>query len=174
MALDGFVRRNSLYLDTDALYFTDDGTHLQKVSLVSGKILWRSDRLVPREARLQRAGNDFLVERMGKGIIVSTPWSVCAVDRANGLTLWAAAASGSPHFVRRFLTDAYVVAIDVPLPPGRTESVAYFYDQGNGDSVSPEDGGELRLGLLSDIRSIVVADDSLWIQDGETLRVWSK
>ena len=76
--------------------------------------------------------------------------------------------------MRRSLTDAYVVAIDVPLPPGRKESVGYFYDHGNGSIAPPADGGVLRLGMLSDIRSIMVADDSLWIQSGATLRVWSK
>lgn len=165
--LDGDLRRGSLLTDLDAVYYCDDGRRITKISVESGRRVWVSARLVPA------GDDDVTLVKQDTSLIVSSISSISAVDAVTGLTLWEGTAPPRPHFVSRLLTRAYVVALDLADDVAEAESVVYFYDHRNASGMIARDGGALTLGRLADVRAIVAADRSLWIQTGSTIRGWT-
>ncbi len=162
---EGRIRRDSLQVDMDGLYFSDDAATVQKVGLEDGTLLWRSDRFVAGREE------DFSVDRQGHGLIVTTSSSAAAIDSASGQTLWKATSPKDARFVRRMISGAFLVAIHVPQPHNETENRAFFYDHRNGSGVLPRDG-VLALGDLADLRAVLIVDDALLIQTGAAIEGW--
>jgi outer membrane protein assembly factor BamB len=167
VSFDGHLRRASLLMDIDALYYSQDGRRIRKISLEDGRLLWESQRLAGR------GDDDLTVERHGASVIVSTDSAVSAVDAVTGLTLWEGATPERPRFLARRLTDSYVMAVDVPGGLLEKESIAYFYDHRNASGMIARNGGALKLDGLDDVRAILAADHALLIQTGSTVRGWS-
>ncbi len=165
--VDGRIRRESANADWDALYFTDDGLHLQKINLDNGGIAWRSDRVFPNRE------DEFFLQRLGETLIASTASSLCAVDTVTGVALWRGAAPKEARWVRRLLTDSDVVAIHIPAQPDKPDAEAWFFDHRRAAGILPKNANVLPLAPLPDLRTIVAADNGLWIQTGATLRLWS-
>ena len=154
-------------MDVDALYFSDDGHRLKKISLENGELLWESERLVPR-------GDDGLTVGLQDGsVIVSSASSVSGVDAVTGLTLWRGTTPERPRFATRLITQSYVIAVDVPAGFLDAPSVAYFYDHRNASGVIPREGGAPKLGALTDVRATLAADGALLIQAGSTIMGWT-
>jgi outer membrane protein assembly factor BamB len=164
--LGGRLRRTSLWLDVDALYFSDDGVHVEKISVEDGQRLWESERLVPR------ADEGLTVDKVGGSVVVGATQSVSAVDAVTGLTLWRGTAPQHPRFVSCLITGSYVVAVDVAAQADEGGAVAYFYDHRNASGLIPRDGGAPKLGALTDVRAVMAADDVLLIQTGSTIKGW--
>ena len=165
--LSGTVRQPSLLIDLEAIYFSDNGSEIEKLHLEDGRRLWRSQRLV------SRSGDELLVGRQDNSLIVSTSSSVTAVDADTGLTLWRGTAPDRPRFVGRFLTKAYVVAIDANGEMHDGQSVAYFYDHRNASGLIPRVGGALKLGQFEHIQAVLVVDGALLLQSGSTIHVYT-
>ncbi len=157
----GHLRAASLRLDLDAIYVSPDGTKIQKLSLNDGRILWESDRLAG-------GGGDPIVQREGAYLIVSTNRAIHAVDPLTGMTLWTGATADRPHYIARFVTESYVVAVDHPQEKTDGKTVAYFYDHRNASGVIPT-GGAPNLGVLEDVRAVAVFDGALVIQAESSL-----
>ncbi len=164
--LGGPPRAGSLLMDIDALYLSDDGQRLQKISLEDGRLLWQSEQLTGRGA------DDLTVHVQEGNLIVSTSSSVSAVDEVTGLTLWRGTTPEPARFVERFVTQAYVVAVDIPDELGEPECIAYFYDHRNASGVIPRTGGALKLGKVSDLRTIMAGDGALLVQSGSKILGW--
>ncbi len=168
VVLDGYLRPASLVPDLDAVYLSDDGRQVQKLSLEDGRTLWRSEDVV-------RPGEeDLTATRQGDNVIVSTSSSIGAVDVVNGMILWQGTTSEQPRLTGRIITKSYVLAVDTPEEPPDAPSTAYFYDHRNASGVIPRDGGTLNLGRLEDVKAILVADGALLIQTGSTIRGWTE
>jgi hypothetical protein len=90
------------------------------------------------------------------------------------LTLWRGTTPDLPHFVGRFVTESYVMAVNVGDELEDGQSTAYFYDLRNASGLIPRDGGACKLGRLEQLRAILVADGALLIQTGSTLRGWTE
>ena len=155
----------SLLVDVDTLYLSDNGRTIKSLNLESGTLLWESERLVTRRHE------DLTVALAGSSLIVSSSSSASGVDAVTGLTLWQGTTPEDPRFVARFLTDAYLVAVDVPEEDQR-ESVAYFYDHRNASGLIPRDGGTATLGRLPDLKAVIATDGGLIVQTGSTIRGW--
>lgn len=163
----GHIRRTSLVPEIDALYFSEDGHRLKKISLENGGLLWESQRLIPR------GDDDFVVALQDSSVIVSSSSSVSAVDALTGLTLWQGTTPDRARFATRLITESYVVAVDVPGGFFEAESVAYFYDHRNASGLLPREGGATRLGKFSDVRAVLAADGALLIQTGSAILGWA-
>jgi len=168
VSVQGHLRRESLALDVDALYFSDDGRRVRRISLEDGLPGWESEPLVPR------SDDDLTVMLQDAGVIVASSTTVSGVDSVNGLTLWRGTTSDDPRFVTRRLTRAYVLSVDQPREPRDAVATAYFYDHRNGSGVIARDGGALRLGSLADVRAVLALDGSLVIQSGTAIKGWTK
>ena len=139
---------------------------MKKISLEDGEVLWVSQRLISR-------GEDGLtVQHQAGSVFVSTTSSVSAIDAVTGLTLWRGTAPHRPRFVKRIVTEYYVMAFDIADELRDAESVAYCYDHRNASGVIPRNGGAAKLGRLSDVRAILAADGALLIQTGSNLHSW--
>ncbi len=166
--LQSRVQRATLLLDVDALYLSDDGRRMTKLSLEDGHVLWESQRLTTR-------GETGLAARLQDGtIIVGSLSSVTGVDAVTGMTLWDGTTPAGPHFAAMLLTDRYVLAVNVPDPIREAASTAYFYDHRNASGVIPTDGGARELGRLDNVREIIAVNGSVLIQDGSTLHIWTQ
>jgi outer membrane protein assembly factor BamB/predicted Zn-dependent protease len=163
----GHIRPASLLLDLDAIHFSPDGRYLQKVSLDDGRLLWESERLV------RSADDEWVVEREGSTIVVSSTSFVTAIDTVTGLTLWKGATPEAPRFIARFLTPRYVIAVDVPGPLREADSIAYFYEHRHASGLIPRDGGAPNLGRIADVRAVLAVDGALLIQTGSTIEGWA-
>ncbi len=160
----GRIRRASLLVDVDALYYSDDGGRVKKISLEDGHHLWKSPRVLPRR------DDDFQASLQGGSVILSSTTAISAVDAVTGLLLWEGTKPEGPRFLERIITDRYAVAVDVRGDD--EESVAYFYDHRNASGLIPREGGATKLGHLRDVRTVLVADGALLIQTGSTIRGW--
>jgi len=63
--------------------------------------------------------------------------------------------------------------VHLPALPAQAEGTVYFYDHRNASGILPKMGGILELGPLTDVRTILAADQSLWMQTGTGLQVWA-
>ena len=167
-ALDGHLRPATLVPDLDALYLSDDGRSIRKISLEGGHVLWQSEELV------RRGEEELTVQRQGGNVFVSTTTSIAAVDAVTGLTLWRGTTPDLPRFVGRFVTVSYVMAVDVGDELEDGQGTAYFYDHRNASGLIPRDGGACNLGRLENVRAILVADGALLIQAGSTVHGWTE
>ena len=166
---DGHLRRASLRLDLDALYFSDDGRSVRKISLEDGRLLWSSQRMT------RHSDHDLTVLKQDTSIVVSTSSSIGAVDELTGLTLWNGTTRDQPNLAARLLTPGYALTIDRPREENNeNESVAYFYDLRNGSGVIPRRGGATKLGDLKHVRAIMAVDGALLIQTGQTIQGWKQ
>ncbi len=168
VSLEGHIRRPSLLLDLDALYFSESGRRLRKISLEDGHLLWESEELV------RRGDDDLTVKRQNGSVIFSTGTTISALDTVTGLTLWQGTAPERPRFVTRLVSRSYVVAVDVPGALVEADGTAYFYDHRNASGLIARDGGAVKLGRLSDVRSIMAVDGALLIQTGSTIHRWQQ
>ncbi|MEK6677232.1 MAG: PQQ-binding-like beta-propeller repeat protein [Planctomycetota bacterium] len=167
LALEGKARRESIEMDMEALYLSDDATHLMKISLEDGSVLWKTDRLIGGRE------DEFTVDRQGNYLLVSTVSSILAVDADSGQILWRGVLPKEPRLVRRVVSDAYVAAVQVPPLGVDRESAVYFFDYRNASGILPKNGGVLKLPPLNDIRMILLAENSFWVQTATSLRFWS-
>lgn len=168
ITVPGQVRRESLAIDVDALYLSDDGRRVRKTSLEDGTTVWESEPLVPR------SDDDLSVMLQDASVLIGSSSTISGVDAINGLTLWRGTTLDEPHLTARMLTRAYALAIDQPREPGDAIATAFFYDHRNGSGTIARDGGALALGSLGDIRAAIALDGSLVIQTGSTIRGWTK
>ncbi len=164
--ISGHLRRASLLLDVEAIYFSPAGRELAKVAVQDGRQLWLTEDLI------QHGDGDLLVRRQGDNLLVTTQSSVAAVDPVTGLLLWRGTTPPRPRFVSRLITQRYVVAVDLPGEIHEGANTAYFFDHRNASGLIPK-GGAPDLGLLEDVRTILAADGALLIQTGSTIRCWT-
>lgn len=158
------IRRATLQFDMDSAYFIDDVGVLKKVGLSDGRTAWESERI------LLRAEENESLQREGEYLVVSTRSSISAVDVANGLLLWQGTTPESPRFLDRIVTKSYIAALQVPSDPAGGPCEVYFYDHRNASGVIPRVGGVVELGRLTDVRGMIVADGSVVVLDGSTIR----
>jgi len=168
MSFGTSIQRGSISLDLDALYLSTDGRHLQKIDLEEGKVMWRSGQIA------SGGGDKLTVHRLGGSLIASTRTSVVGIDAVTGQTLWEGISPKDANFIRRLATQNYVAAVDLPDTVTEAECTAYFYDHRNASGVLPHRGGVQSLGRLSEIREIMVTDDALIIQAGNTIHLWAR
>jgi outer membrane protein assembly factor BamB len=174
-ASDGHLSRSSLLVELDALYFSQDGRELQKISLDDGRRLWRSDAVEGRGAE------NLTVEREGNSLIVTSDTSVVAVDPVTGLVLWRGTAAPRARFAARQITGAYVVAVDLPADPpvdlpvgvgddeGEGDATVYCYDHRNASGLIPRDGAPT-LRPLDAVHTVLAADGALLFQSQRALQ----
>jgi len=167
VALDGHVRSSTLTMGLDALFLSDDGRRIRKISIEDGRTLWESEDLIGR------GEEDLTVRRFEGYLLLSTASSISVVDDVTGLTLWRGTTPDLAQLVDRFVSQAYIVAFDIAGEHRDELSTAYFYDHRNASGMIPKIGGACRLGDLEDVREILVVDDALIIQAGSTIRGWT-
>ena len=164
--VEGHVRGRSMLLDVDALYFSDDGHKVRKISLEDGRQLWESEPTVPNR------DDEMNAWLQGGSVIVVSSSSVGAIDAVTGLTLWQGTTPDRCEFIARFITAGYVAAVDVPGGLRGDSSHAYLYDHRNASGLIPKDGAP-DLGQLRAIRAALIVDGALLIQTGTTLQAWT-
>ncbi len=166
-SIESQLQRDTLLLDVDALYFSDDARSMKKLSLNDGNLIWASDRLLPRGQQ------GISADLLDSNIIMSSSSVVTAMDAITKLMLWEATTPQDPRFLARWLTDAYFLAVHIPDAVQDRDSLAFFYDHRNGSGMIARNGGSLNLGRLDRVKTILVVNDTLLVQTGDTLRGWT-
>lgn len=162
------IRRSSLQVDWDALYYSTDGERVRKVSLFDGAEEWTSDRLPGRSS------GKLSLLKVGQTLIAASEVAVTGLDAVSGRILWEGTPPDRPRFAFVFLTDRHVVAVSVPKDPERADPVAIFYDHRNGSGIVPAEGGYLPLKEVTPASIINLANDMLLIQSGTSLHVYAR
>ncbi|MGB0714779.1 MAG: PQQ-binding-like beta-propeller repeat protein [Phycisphaerae bacterium] len=165
--LDGQLEPETVILDVDGIYLSDDGRRIKKYSLYDGYLAWSSPRLLPRIQQSIRA------EFIDGSIIMSSTSAISAFDPITRLPLWQATQPEDPRFRFRGLSASYLAALHVPNEMEGAESTAYFYDHRNGSGLIPEEGGIVNLGSQDDVRVVTLARNALIVQTGSTIYGWT-
>jgi len=153
-ASDGLIRDSSLFLDLDAVYFSQNARTLCRLQLGDGKQRWCNEELVESD-------DDLTVYEAGNSLIVTSTTDILAVDRVNGMTLWRGTTPDRANLTIRLMTSRYVLAVDVPERLAGKVARAYFYDHRNASGLIPRRGGATNLGELTEIRNLVAIDAGL-------------
>ncbi len=160
-ASTGLIRSSSLFLDLDAIYYSDDATKFCKLQLGDGKKDWCSEEIVAQ-------GNNIAVQKADTNLIVTTTTDVVSIDSASGITLWRGTTTDHPNLTARLMTTNYALVVDVTERDKANSNRAFFYDHRNASGLIPKKGGALDLGDLQDVRNIQATDQGLAIQaDGK-------
>jgi outer membrane protein assembly factor BamB len=165
----GRIRPDSVAIDLDAIYYSDDGHTVTCISLEDGRdVRWRSEPMTT--GRRRGMGLDLVDGH----VIATTRTSVFAVDGRSGATLWNGTTPTRARFVRRFISRAYVAAIHLPADEHDEPGAVFFYDHRNASGVVPRDGGVRALGPINEDRAdaILLLDGALLIQVGSSIHVW--
>ncbi len=164
-AIDGMLRRSSLLVDFDAIYFSEDGRRVRKLNVENGRTVWLSDVLS------RRPRDDIRIDRQGAGVVVHTSASVAAVDEVNGLTLWEGVTPDNAHFIARGMVADHFLALHRPDNEKEAPtSKVYCYDLRNASGLLR---GTVDVGDVGKAASMLVVDDGFIIQTGNKLMRWS-
>ena len=160
------ILAETVEIDLDGVYFSDDGRHVVKLGLEKGRPVWRSDRLPFRFA-------DGLSVALDKNqLIVSTEKSIDALDVFDGRLLWEGTIPPGALLTRRLVTDSYLVAIDAKLNVAEVPYKAYFLDHREADGRIAPQGGVLELGAFENVRHITVRDNALLLATDHAVHGW--
>jgi outer membrane protein assembly factor BamB len=160
------ISAETVQVDLDGLYFSDDGRHVEKIDLEKGRLVWRSDRLPFRFAD----GLSATLDR--EQLIVSTETSITALDAFDGRLLWEATIPPNALLGVRTVTDAYIVAVDTRANRGEVPYLAYFLDHRHADGRIAAQGGVLELGRFENVKRLTVRDHALLLVTENAVHGW--
>jgi len=164
-AIDGLLRRSSLFVDFDAIYFSEDGRRVRKLNVENGRTVWQSGILNRRPI------DDLRIDRQGASVVVHTSSTVTAIDEVNGLTLWEGVTPEDAHFISRILATDHFFAMHRPINEDEaTKSQVYLYDLQQASGLLR---GTVDIGHVSKTASMLVVDDGFIIQTEKKLLRWS-
>ncbi|HUU84485.1 MAG TPA: PQQ-binding-like beta-propeller repeat protein [Phycisphaerae bacterium] len=164
------ILSGTVQLDLDGLYLSDDGRHLEKLSLADGRTLWRSE--TPAD-RLWRGADAITVTLFDEQVLVATERRVFALSGSDGRVLWEGTTRRGLRFDHRFVGESFLVAVDAGPENFQDLRTVYFYDLRNASGLIPSNGGVQALGVFEDLKRITIRDGALLLQDGRTLSVWT-
>ncbi len=165
-ASTGLIRSSSLFLDLDAIYFSDNGKTLCKLRLGDGKQDWCSDRITDHDG-------DIVVHQADTNLIATTSTDVVSIDSASGMTLWRGTTPDQPNLTARLMTTSYALVVDLARHDKGEVNRAYFYDHRNASGLIPKRGGALDLGHLEEVQNVQATDAGLAIQADGKLRLFT-
>ncbi len=164
-AIDGMLRRSSLFVDFDAIYFSEDGRRVRKLNVENGRTVWLSDVLC------RRPKDDMRINRQGASVVVHTSSSVAAVDEVNGLTLWEGVAPDDAHFISRGIVADHFLALHHPDNEEEApKSQVYLYDLRHASGLLR---GTVDVGDVGKTATILLVYDGFLIQTEKQLKRWS-
>jgi outer membrane protein assembly factor BamB len=164
------ILTGTVQLDLDGLYLSDDGKHVEKLSLADGRTIWQSE--TPAE-RVWRGADGVTVALFDEQAVVSTERQVLALSASDGHVLWEGTTRRGLRFDHRFVGESFLVAVDSGPEGFEGQRTVYFYDLRNASGLIPSKGGIAPLGTFEDLKRITVRDGGLLLQDGRTLHVWT-
>ncbi len=162
----GNVMAQTVQFDVDGLYLSDDAMRIEKLSLDNGSTIWTSDPLfdIHTETLSTTLANGHLV--------VMTDADVIFLDAVNGLILREGRMLADVHFVRHFLTETNVLAIDGPARSSGGSFAAYrFAFPGRGPA---ERMDVSTLGTFGDVREFAIYNDAIVVHRGRMFMGWSR
>jgi outer membrane protein assembly factor BamB len=165
--LRGHIRPPSVIFRPEGLYLSRDGRRMQRWSLLDGAVRWES------QAVTANWDDSLTAELHGDTIIASTTEGVLGLDARTGNLLWRGTTGDDPHFVRRLLTDRYVVALEMQEDRPDAEDMLFFYDHAEAHGMLPAEGGTLSVGRLRNLRAVEVLEQAVIVQTGSTIQGWS-
>ncbi len=164
-AIKGLLRRSSLFVDFDAIYFTEDGRRVRKLNVENGRTVWQSDALC------RRPEDDMRIDRQGASVIAHTSSSVAAVDEVNGLTLWEGVAPDDTNFISRGMVAGHFLALHYSKSENEEAvSQVFLYDLRHASGLLR---GTVDVGDVGKAASLLVVDDGFLIQSKKNLMRWS-
>ncbi|MFH0983853.1 MAG: PQQ-binding-like beta-propeller repeat protein, partial [Planctomycetota bacterium] len=161
------ILAETVQVDLDGVYFSDDGHHVIKLGLENPRPVWHSDRLPFRFSD----GLAVVLDR--DQLIVSTEKGIAALDGFDGRLLWEGTLPLEAVLGGRFVTNAYVVAIDTPARGADTPYKVYFLDHRNADGRIAAEGGVLELGPFDNVKRVTVRDHALLLATDRAIHGWS-
>jgi outer membrane protein assembly factor BamB len=166
----GHLRKSSVLIDLDGVYYSNDGRTVTRLSLERGQTVWTSETF-SRDAQ-----SDLTLTATERSLIVTGESVVAALAPESGLTLWEGTTPSRPRFVRRFLTREYAGVVNTPPPARAAPSTILFYDHRNASGVVPRDGGVISLPDwgAEGIRELIPLDDAVVIHAGDVLHSWHR
>ncbi len=169
----------SLALALDGVYICEDGQHLNKRDLSDGRVLWTSPGLHPASARPMSLTFSTALHR--GDLYVRSVRAVTTLDPHSGNLAWEGTTERGARLDHHFIADAYVVAVDARKVErregqraGRQKQLsAYFYDRRDRSGIIPETHGVADLGTFDDIKSVILRDHALIIQNRQKLHFFT-
>ena len=153
-------------VDLDGVYFSDDGRHVTKIGLEAGRSVWRSDRLP------FRFPDGMAVTLDRERLIVSTERGIDALDAFDGRLLWEGTVPADALLSGRFVTNSYVVAIDTGIREAGAPYRAFFLDHRLADGRIAAEGGVLELGAFENVKRITVRDNAILLATERAVHGW--
>ena len=167
VTLDAALQATSLHVGLDAVYYSDDGRTVCKLSLEDGRRLWTSEEV-------GRGSDSGLAVWWQAGkLLVGTSSGVAALEDLTGMLLWRETLPRFPQVAGRAITQTNVVLVDLGHELPGTGAVAYFFDHRSSKGRLSAEEDTLNLGPLDDVRSVLIVDDTLLIQNGSTVCGWA-
>lgn len=157
----------SVRVDLDGVFYSDDGRHVVKLGLEHGRPMWRSDRLPFRFT------DGVSVSLNQDQVIVSTEKGIDSLHAFDGRILWEGTIPPEALLGRRFVTDSYVVAVDTRLGSAGIPQTAYFLDHRHADGQIATQGGVLELGVFENVKLITVRDNAILLATERAIHEWS-
>lgn len=160
---DSPIAASGIRIGLDGLYLATGG-YVEKLRLADGRPAWRSDALTVRPDPA------FRLELVGRRVLVVADGLLIGLDAANGrAAIEPTDAPDSPEHV--YLTSHSSVAILTSGHDADEPMRWVVYDLADGIHVAPR--FDQQLGRLEDVRRVVVCDEAVVIQDGQTIHGWS-
>lgn len=163
---DRHILSETVCVDLDGVYFSDDGRHAVKIGVENGKPLWWSDRLPVR------VSDGISMAVNGDRLVVSTERSLDAMDAFDGRLLWKGTIPPNTRFGERFLTDSYIVAIDSVVRQAEAPYRAYLFDHRHSEGRIAAECEILELGAFDDVKHITVRDNAILLATDNAIHGW--
>ncbi len=160
----------SVVLDVDGLYLCDDLLEIEKLNLANGRTLWRAEN--PEDVSW-RESEGLSVHLFRQQVLVTTERRVFSLSARDGRLMWQGTVDRDVRFRFRFISEKFLVAVNVPRSELKMPMQAFFYDlQGASGKISSP-GGVAELDSPARLRGIAIRDGALLVQDDATIHAWS-
>jgi outer membrane protein assembly factor BamB/tetratricopeptide (TPR) repeat protein len=165
--LEGTAAGSTVSVDLDGIYLSDDASHIRKVNIDDGAILWESESLLSLGMR------GVISLRVAGQLLLITDRGPTAIDAVDGRTLWSGSAAivDAARFVG--LTDRDVVVVDVPNENRDDPVTVYLFDHTSASGPKRENGVVVPLDTFPDVRHVSIRDDAIILVLDKAIIAWS-
>jgi len=161
------IAEETVAMDLDGIYLSDDSSRMSKISLDDGHSMWQSEPLF--EFGLQFAQTEF----QAGSLAVLTGNAVIGLDTVNGGIVCEQKVKSGAEFARFLLGEDAFVAIDGAVGEASQPFTVYFFPRCNGSARPTALTGQLTLGTFDKVRRVALRDGAIVLQTPRRLYGWS-
>ncbi len=164
------VLAGGVALDLDGICLANTGRQIEKLSLTTGRTIWRTDD--PDSPAWPDAGGIGFQLAEGQ-LVVGTDRRVVGVSLRDGRLLWDGVVRRGAHLRHHLLTDAFLVAVDSPPEQFQEAYVAHFFPIGLPYALPAVDETAQALGAFEVLKRVSVRDGAVLVQTSRAVQAWT-